>query len=212
MYLQEETSPPCSKCFSRRRGLRQSFRGQGSLISPTKGKVTLPSSVEESHPGNGWGFWHMGFLEAEGFSLLCLLPSSDLPTSCPYMALSLRGGEWGTQIPWPDPWPPVQTHCWPCHFSQLPCTPGPWHRLSPGGPIRSWLCDFGQLPPSKAWNPHLEFRSPLGLFVKTHEIKCPQPRTPSGAGAESMFPVGSQLQVCSFSRAGLLTARSSFQL
>lgn len=93
---------------------------------------------------------------AEGFCLVGLLPSSDLPSTSrlPFMAFRLGDGAGAPEVPWTDPWYQLQTPCQPC---LLPAPLHPWafDRRSSKAFTRCQLHALGQVIPSAAWNRHL---------------------------------------------------------
>lgn len=133
-YLQEETSPPCSKCL-RRTEPRSVPRGEVVPHPQPEKPLPSPALEEESHQG------------MDGASGICaphgdqrvLSPASALaqtlpPPPCHHHTPSVSGVGVGPEVSQLDPRQkspcPVQTCQEPLHFSQLPCAPRPLHRLS----------------------------------------------------------------------------------
>lgn len=145
-YLQEEMSPPCSKCLSRRIGPSRVPHPQPETLPP-------PHSGGGESPGNGWGSWHVCFPRGLKDSVRSLPSGSDRPTPSHHHLTTSVSGLGVALRSRSLPLPPVQTY----HFSQVPHTPGPLHRLSREGSTRCQLCALGQVTPSRASHPHWSF-------------------------------------------------------
>ena len=145
--------PTLFQMLVQRDGAKQSPKGRGSPISPTREKVFRPCPPQPWRRRRATGGW-MGF------------PARVLPTGteqfCPqpllwlgpaYMVLSPLMGSTsrvGAALRSHNlTWPLRHT----CHFSPLPHTPGPLHRLSWEASTRSQPCALGQVTPSWASDP-----------------------------------------------------------
>lgn len=152
-YLQEEVTPPCSRCLSRGMGPSRVPRGEAAPHPQPERKSSLPARPSPGGGGeplgDGWGSRHVCFPRGPSSSVPSLISGWDPLTWCCHHCMGSASRVGAALRSHNLTRPPRHT----CHFSPRPHTPGPLHRLSWEASTRSQPCALEQVTPSWASDP-----------------------------------------------------------